>query len=82
MTKQHPAVAYRKAKEFTNWKEIETVSFSIESAREGGLGLYAITLLHSVGIPARRDPAGTPYQGHVAIQVPKRFERKAERLVL
>ena len=61
---------------------VKTVQFSIEKATEGGLGLYAITLLQEHGVPARRFAGGSPYMGHVAIEVPLRYQSKAERLVL
>ena len=69
----------RKSQKF-DWKDVKTVTFSIESAKAGGLGLYAITMLKDAGIPARRGV--TPYQDHVAIEVPAKFEKRAERLVL
>jgi hypothetical protein len=60
------------------WRDPAT--FSIDSAKEGGLGWFAITMLHNAGIPARRGT--TVYEGHVGIQVPRRYEQKAERIVL
>ena len=58
----------------------KTAKFSIYNAKSGGLGLFAIRLLKEAGIPARQ--CATPYMEHVGIEVPAKFERRAEKLVL
>lgn len=58
----------------------KTVRFSIYKAAEGGLGRYALTMLHEAGIPARQ--CHSPYMGHIGIEVPAKFERKAAKLVM
>jgi hypothetical protein len=64
----------------TNWADREKiVTLSIENARSGGLGLFALRLLKDAGIPARRGV--TVYQDHVGIEVPKRFAARAEKLI-
>ena len=65
-------------KQKVNWQGAEV--FSIECARDGGLGLFALVLLREAGIPAQR--ASSPFQGHVGIRVPKRYVARAEKLVL
>ena len=56
------------------------VTLSILTAREGGYGMYALNILRSVGIPAKRG--SSPYIGHVGILVPRKFVKRAERLIL
>ena len=63
-----------------DWRAVKTEHFSIESAREGGLGLFAIRILADAGIPARR--CESVYQGHVGIEVPAKFAKRAEKLIL
>jgi hypothetical protein len=56
------------------------VTFSIENSKSGGLGFFALAILKLHGIPARRGT--TVYQDHVGIEVPKRYERRAGKLIL
>ena len=62
-----------------NWDG--AITFSIEKASEGGMGgSYAIFLLKDLNkIPARR--AYSPYVGQTGVQVPKKYERKARKLL-
>lgn len=56
------------------------ITFSITKADEGGPGgAFIIWLLKSEGIPARR--AYSPYVGQTGVEIPKKFERKARRLI-
>lgn len=62
-----------------NWANSET--FSIEKASEGGMGgSYAMFLLKDVNsIPCRR--AYSPYVGQTGVEVPRKFARKARKLL-
>lgn len=64
-----------------NGGDVVVERLNVPVARDGGLGLYAIQILLDAGIPARRDSDGSIFMGHVAIMVPKRYAKRAERLV-
>lgn len=62
-----------------NWDG--AAQFSIEKASEGGMGgSYALFLLKDMNkIPARR--CYSPYVGQTGVEVPKKFARKAAKLL-
>lgn len=62
-----------------NWTN--SVTFSIGKASEGGMGgSYALFLLKDINkIPARRGY--TPYVGQTGVEVPKKYARKAAKLL-
>lgn len=54
------------------------VTLSVLKATEGGPGYGIMKRLADAGIPARRGH--TPYIGHVGVEVPAKFERRACRI--
>jgi len=62
-----------------NWDTTSTSSFSVLKQAEGGPGLSVMFKLEAAGIPCRRTES--PYVGHVAVEVPDRFARRADRLI-
>jgi hypothetical protein len=70
----------RAASKTINWDKAKTTSMHVLSAKQGGPGhAGAIANLHEHGIPARRDPAGSQYVDHVAVQVLQRHADRAEK---
>ena len=60
------------------WKN--SITFSVTKATEGGIGQsFGMFLLKTKGIPSRK--AYSPYVGQTGIEVPKKFQRKAAKLL-
>ena len=63
-----------------NWQNIETSHFSVYKHGEGGMPLkHHMAQLAAAGIPSRK--AHSPYVGHTALEVPKKHEKKAGRIL-
>ncbi len=59
---------------------MSTVTFSILKSQEGGWGWYGMELLKAAGIPAKKGH--TPYIGHIGIEVEKRYQKRASKILL
>ena len=61
------------------WHEIDTARFSVLKATEGGPGYSVLGDLKYAGIPCQK--CYTPYVGNVAVEVPKKYGKRAEKII-
>lgn len=69
----------KKSKKRFNWRAVQIACFSVHKATEGGIGYYAMESLKDAGIPCRKGYS--PFVGQVGIDVPKKFEKKASKIL-